>query len=58
MNRIATDILGELPITKNGNRYILVVSDFFTKWTERLFKFIFINYLASVHVYAHYYAEF
>ena len=34
MNRIATDILGELPITKNGNRYILVVSDYFTKWTE------------------------
>lgn len=34
MERIATDILGELPRTNAGNRYILVVSDYFTKWTE------------------------
>ena len=34
MDRIATDILRELPITENGNGYILVVSDYFTKWTE------------------------
>ena len=34
MERIATDILGELPITDKGNRYILVVSDYYTKWTE------------------------
>lgn len=34
MDRIAADILGELPITAKGNRYILVVSDYFTKWTE------------------------
>ena len=34
MDRIATDILGELPMTENGNRYILVISDYFTKWTE------------------------
>jgi transposase InsO family protein len=33
MERIATDI-GELPETINGNRYILVVSDYYTKWTE------------------------
>lgn len=34
MERLATDILGELPRTERGNRYILVVSDYFTKWTE------------------------
>lgn len=34
MERIATDILGELPETDNGNRYILVVADYFIKWTE------------------------
>lgn len=34
MERIAADILGELPETENGNRYILVVSDYFSKWTE------------------------
>jgi transposase InsO family protein len=34
MEPIATDILGELPITDKGNRYILVVSDYYSKWTE------------------------
>ena len=34
MERFATDILGELPETENGNKYILVVPDYFTKWTE------------------------
>ncbi|VDI16471.1 Hypothetical predicted protein [Mytilus galloprovincialis] len=34
MERLATDILGELSETENGNRYILVVSDYYTKWTE------------------------
>ena len=34
MERIATDILGPLPETSNGNRYILVIADYFTKWTE------------------------
>lgn len=34
MERIATDILGELPITEKGNRYLLVVSDYYSKWTK------------------------
>ena len=34
MERIATDILGPLPESENGNRYLLVISDYFTKWVE------------------------
>ena len=34
IERIAIDILGELPITERGNRYILVIGDYFSKWTE------------------------
>ncbi|KAG8199260.1 hypothetical protein JTE90_003684 [Oedothorax gibbosus] len=32
--RIAIDVLGPLPQTTNGNKYILVVMDYFTKWPE------------------------
>ena len=28
------DIMGPLPETPRGNRYILVVGDYFTKWKE------------------------
>jgi hypothetical protein len=31
--RVAIDIMGELPVTENGKKYILVISDYFTKWT-------------------------
>ena len=34
MERVAMDILGPLPKTENGNRYVLVIADWFTKWTE------------------------
>jgi transposase InsO family protein len=34
MERVALDILGPLPISNAGNRFILVMMDCFTKWTE------------------------
>ena len=34
MERIAIDVMGPLPNSDRGNKYILVVSDYFTKWTE------------------------
>ena len=32
--RIGIDIVGPLPRSKNGNRYIVVAMDYFTKWPE------------------------
>ena len=34
LDRLCTDILGPLPLTPRGNKYVLVVTDSFTKWTE------------------------
>ena len=34
MKRTAIDIVGPLPVTKNGNKYCLVVSCYFTKWVQ------------------------
>ena len=34
MERITTDIMGPLDRTTSGNKYVLVVTDTFTKWTE------------------------
>ena len=34
MERIAIDILGPLPKTLSGNEYVMVISDYFTKWIE------------------------
>ena len=34
MERIAIDIAGPFATTQNGNTYIMVVCDYFTKWTE------------------------
>ena len=31
---MAMDIVGPLPTSKSGNKYILVISDYFTKWAE------------------------
>src|SRR5579859_6294341 len=33
-HRIGIDIKGPLPITSNGNRYIIVAMDYFSKWPE------------------------
>ena len=32
--RIAIDIAGPFPVSDYGNRYILVVADYFSKWPE------------------------
>ena len=32
--RIAIDIAGPFPVTDDGNQYIMVVGDYFTKWVE------------------------
>ena len=34
MDRVATDLVGPFPVTENGNRYIVVIGDYFTKWIE------------------------
>ena len=34
LEKIAIDIVGPLPRTENGNEYIMVVVDYFTKWVE------------------------
>ena len=34
MDRIAVDIMGPLPLTIGGNRYILVIGDYFTHLME------------------------
>ncbi|CAC5382458.1 unnamed protein product [Mytilus coruscus] len=34
--RMAIDILGPLPCSVNNNRYLMVVQDYFSKWTEAI----------------------
>ena len=34
MQRVAMDVVGPLPKSRQGNRFILVVNDYFTKWPE------------------------
>lgn len=34
MDRVAVDVLGPLPVSAHGNRFVLVAIDYFTKWPE------------------------
>jgi hypothetical protein len=34
MERVAMDIAGPYPVSDNGNRYMLVISDYLTRWLE------------------------
>ena len=34
LEKVAMDIMGPFPISDTGNRYILVISDYFTRWVE------------------------
>ena len=34
LERMAVDIMGPLPVTESGNEYIMVVGDYYSKWTE------------------------
>ena len=34
LQRVTTYILGPFPVTDRGNKYILLVGDYFTRWME------------------------
>lgn len=34
MERVALYLIGPLPLSHKGNKYVLIVSDYFTKWAE------------------------
>jgi hypothetical protein len=34
MEPVALDLIGPLPLSHKGNKYVLIVSDYFTKWAE------------------------
>ena len=36
MERIAIDLSGPYPVSKKGNKYLMVVSDYFTKWVDAI----------------------
>ena len=36
MERVAIDVMGPLPASTRGNRYVVVMADYFTKWAEAI----------------------
>ena len=50
MERIDNDILGPLPKTVSGNEYIMVISDYFTKWIECMLCQISRHTLSQTHL--------
>ena len=34
LDRVALDLMGPLPVTEKGNRHLLVICDYFTRWVE------------------------
>ena len=34
LGRVAVDVMGPLPVTAQGNKYLIVVCDYFTRWVE------------------------
>ena len=34
LEQVAIDVMGPFPASRNGNRYIVVIGDYFTKWME------------------------
>jgi len=34
LERVQMDVLGPLPLTISGNKYLLIMVDYFTKWVE------------------------
>ena len=34
LERLAIDVLDPLPVSEKGNKYLLIVADYFTKWVE------------------------